>query len=84
MNAVVARPEPPRVLVVDDTIENLNLVTRILEREGMEVVGAPSAEVALKIVERIQPDLAILDILMPGIDGLKLCDLLATRGDPRL
>jgi DNA-binding NtrC family response regulator len=71
--------EPSRVLVVDDAIENLNLITAILEREGLEVVGAPSAEVALRLVERLPLDLAILDILMPGIDGLRLCKLLAAR-----
>jgi DNA-binding NtrC family response regulator len=76
--------EPSRVLVVDDAIENLNLITAILEREGLEVVGAPSAEVALKLVERVPLDLAILDILMPGIDGLALCKLLAARAQGRM
>jgi len=76
--------ETSRVLVVDDVIENLNLLTAILEREGMEVVGAPSAEVALKLVERLPLDLAILDVNMPGIDGLHLCKLLAARGSMRM
>jgi DNA-binding NtrC family response regulator len=71
--------QPSRVLVVDDAIENLNLISAILEREGLEVVGAPSAEVALKLIDRVPLDLAILDILMPGIDGLRLCQLLAER-----
>jgi DNA-binding NtrC family response regulator len=82
--AAAAEPAPPRILVVDDAIENLSLVTRILEREGMEVVGAPSADVALRIVDKVELDLAILDILMPGIDGLKLCHLIADRGEHRL
>ena len=71
--------ERRRVLVVDDVIENLNLLGAILEREGLEVVGAPSAEVALQLVDKLELDLAMLDILMPGIDGLHLCRMLAER-----
>ena len=76
--------EASRVLVVDDVIENLNLVTAILEREGLEVVGAPSAEVALQLADKLSLDLAILDIVMPGIDGLSLCKLLAARDGGRM
>jgi len=84
VSTAAAELAPPRILVVDDAIENLSLVTSILEREGMEVVGAPSADVALRIVDKVELDLAILDILMPGIDGLKLCHLIADRGEHRL
>lgn len=68
-----------RVLVVDDGIENLNLLTSILERAGFEVIGAPSADVALQLIARQPIDLAILDIIMPGIDGLRLQQLLAAQ-----
>lgn len=68
-----------RVLVVDDSIENLNLLTAILERQGLEVVGAPTGEVALKLVERLPIELALLDIGMPDIDGFRLCELLHPR-----
>jgi DNA-binding NtrC family response regulator len=80
----MSEAEASRVLVVDDVIENLNLVTAVLEREGLEVVGAPSAEVALKLADKLSLDLAILDILMPGIDGLHLCKLLAARDGGRM
>jgi DNA-binding NtrC family response regulator len=73
-----------KVLVVDDAIENLNLLAAILEGEGLEVMGAPSAEVALQLVRRSAPDLAILDILMPGIDGLTLCQMLGESTPRRL
>lgn len=72
-------PPATRVLVVDDSLDNLRLLTAILEREGLEVVGAPSAEIALSLSDKLELDLAILDILMPGIDGLRLCRLLAER-----
>ncbi|HTU59155.1 MAG TPA: response regulator, partial [Polyangiales bacterium] len=71
-----------RVLVVDDGIENLNLLTHILERAGFDVIAAPSAEVALELVARQPIDLAILDIVMPGVDGLHLQQLLAA-GNPQ-
>jgi DNA-binding NtrC family response regulator len=66
-----------RVLVVDDGIENLSLLTAILERAGFEVTGAPSAAVALELAARQPIDLAILDIVMPGVDGWRLQELLA-------
>lgn len=68
-----------RVLVVDDSIENLNLLTAILEAQGLEVVGAPTGEVALTLVERLPIELGLLDIGMPGIDGFRLCELLHTK-----
>jgi DNA-binding NtrC family response regulator len=84
LKSQISAQPPTRVLVVDDAIENLNLLTAILEREGLEVVGAPSAEVALQLAERLELDLAILDILMPGIDGLRLCGMLARRDGGRM
>lgn len=74
-----------RVLVVDDAPDNLNLLTAILERQSLEVVCAPSAAVALSVAKRIDLDLAILDIVMPDMDGLMLSRRLAderSRGFP--
>lgn len=72
-----------RVLVVDDSIENLNMLTTILEKQGIQVVGAPTGELALSLAERLPIDLALLDILMPGLDGFRLCELLPERGKRR-
>lgn len=68
-----------RVLVVDDAVENLHFLTTLLEREGMEVVAAPSGEVALRLLDEVEADLVLLDLLMPGVDGLSVCRQLNER-----
>ncbi|MFH1907121.1 MAG: response regulator [Chloroflexota bacterium] len=64
---------PLRILVVDDENINLRLVSRLLEMEGYEVVSAQSGEVALHLIEQTAPDLALLDVMMPVMDGYELC-----------
>jgi CheY-like chemotaxis protein len=64
------------VLVVEDNPVNLELVEAVLDREGYEVISAVSAEEALKRLERLRPDLVLLDIQLPGLDGLGLTRLL--------
>ena len=63
----------PQVLIVDDVPANLNLLRQALESEGYNVIAAPSGEIALQIVARAQPDLILLDVMMPGIDGFETC-----------
>jgi CheY-like chemotaxis protein len=69
----------PLVLVVEDNPVNLELVEAVLEREGYEVVSAISAEEALQRLERLRPDLVLLDIQLPGLDGLGLTRLLKSN-----
>lgn len=64
---------PLRILVVDDENINLRLVSRLLEMEGYEVVSAQSGEAALHLIEQTRPDLALLDVIMPVMDGYELC-----------
>jgi len=64
------------ILIVDDIPTNLNLLRQALEPEGYNIIAAPSGEVALQIADRTQPDLILLDIMMPGIDGFETCRLL--------
>jgi CheY-like chemotaxis protein len=66
----------PLVLVVEDNAVNLELVEAVLEREGYHVVSAASAEEALGRLERFRPHLVLLDIQLPGLDGLDLTRLL--------
>jgi len=61
------------ILIVDDIPANLNLLRQALETEGYNIIAAPSGEVALQLAARTQPDLILLDIMMPGIDGLETC-----------
>ena len=62
-----------RILVVDDNETNLDLVSRILQLEGYEVVTAENGAMALQKVGSIKVDMAVLDIMMPSMDGFDLC-----------
>ena len=61
---------PARILVVDDTPENLEIMTMRLQRHGYEIVTAVDGEDALAKVQTSSPDLILLDITMPKLDGI--------------
>jgi CheY-like chemotaxis protein len=61
------------VLVVDDSPETLRLMTDALEEAGMTVLVAREGEHALSIVEKVVPDVILMDALMPGTDGFTTC-----------
>lgn len=69
----------PRVLVVDDTPENLQVVTTILRGAGYAVNAAKSGSQGLEIAGRTAPDLILLDVVMPGMDGFEACKRLKTE-----
>ncbi|ANK86948.1 MULTISPECIES: response regulator transcription factor [unclassified Rhizobium] len=71
----MAEPAPPRdiVLLVDDSPEALGFLTDALEQSGFSVLIATSGTAALGIVERITPDLILLDAVMPAMDGFETC-----------
>ena len=79
-------PKGWRILVVDDTAANLKLMSRTLAGAGYEAMVASSGEVALQLAERFVPDLVLLDVTMPGLDGFSVCRRLkqieATRAIP--
>lgn len=62
-----------QVLVVDDSPDILSIVQRGLQRRGYEVTTAADGEAALKACSRNLPDLVILDLLLPDVDGIDLC-----------
>ena len=64
---------PPRILAVDDSPANLRLLQAVLEPEGYEVLGKGSGEEALRAVAAAEPDVVVLDILMPEMDGYEVC-----------
>lgn len=70
-----------RILVVDDESHIVELVTFNLEKEGFEVVPAYDGRSGLEMVRACQPDLIVLDIMLPGTDGLKVCRTL--KQDPQ-
>lgn len=71
-----------RILVVDDQAINLRVVSSLLERHGYRVTGAAGGEAALDACRELVPDLILLDMMMPGMDGFTL--LKAIRGDTAL
>lgn len=77
----MSRSETPLVLAVDDRHENLNLIAEILGPEGYEVALALDGTEALNFVRAERPDLILLDVIMPGQDGLEVCREL--KADPR-
>lgn len=63
----------PLILIVDDVAQNLQVLNATLSEQGFRVAAAKSGEQAFKALERIQPDLILLDIMMPGMDGYEVC-----------
>lgn len=76
----------PTVLIVDDQPDNLYVLERLLRRQGYEVQQASSGEAALESIQGAPPDLVLLDVMMPGLDGFEVVQRLrqapATRTLP--
>ena len=72
------------ILVVDDSAESLQLLTNILISEGYQVYSADSGKLALASLEVRLPDLILLDIRMPDMDGFEVCRMIKTREESRL
>jgi DNA-binding response OmpR family regulator len=68
-----------RILVVDDEIGALTLIGIMLDRGGFEVLKAREANQAIETLDKDTPDLIILDVMMPGIDGIELCKMIRGR-----
>ena len=75
-------PQTPgaTILVVDDSPVNLRLVVRTLEGRGYRLLAAKNGRAALDIARRVHPDLILLDVMMPELDGFEVCR--ALKGDP--
>jgi len=74
---------PPRLLLVDDRPDNLALLEAILAPEGYEIITADSGARALARAAERPPDLILLDVMMPGLDGFQVCQALRRRADSR-
>jgi len=71
--------EHPCIMVVDDAQSMLKMLSRALELEGYDVVAAADGRTALALMEKYRPDLVILDVMMPGLDGFQVLGLIRQR-----
>ncbi|HLA34147.1 MAG TPA: hybrid sensor histidine kinase/response regulator, partial [Rhodocyclaceae bacterium] len=71
------------VLIVDDTPANLGVIAAHLEDNGFDVAIAQNGEDGIRRAQRVQPDLILLDVMMPGIDGFETCRRLKAEADTR-
>ncbi len=72
---------PHRVLVVDDEPPIVELLTGYLEREGWLVRSAPDGPTGLEEVRAFEPDVVVLDVMLPGLDGVEVCRRLRAFSD---
>jgi putative two-component system response regulator len=75
---------PGRIIVADDMEANLDLLSRLLARDGHEVARARNGDEALALIAREPPDLILLDVMMPGRTGLEVCRLVKADEATRL
>ncbi|MFB1486012.1 MULTISPECIES: diguanylate cyclase domain-containing protein [unclassified Thiocapsa] len=71
-----------RILIVDDVPDNIRILSRMLADEGHDISASTNGQEALMITESVLPDLILLDVMMPGMDGYAICA--ALKANPRL
>jgi len=74
-------PRRVRILIVDDSRPTVMILERVLKKEGYEVFTAYDGEQGLQRAGELQPDLIVLDVMMPGLNGYEVCQRL--RREPR-
>lgn len=78
---MTANPAGPKILVVDDDVRLRDLLTRYLAEQGFEVRAIPDARELDKRLQRDPPHLVVLDLMLPGEDGLSVCRRLRGAGE---
>ena len=71
----------PTIMVVDDDAVIVKMLERILRLEGYDVITAGDGKAALLLLEKAKPDLVILDIMMPGLDGIQVLQIMRQHSD---
>jgi len=75
-NKIINFDKNTSVLIVDDTPSNLEIIENYLQESGLSTFIATSGEIAIKRAEYLQPNLILLDIMMPGLNGFETCKIL--------
>ena len=83
MSAQTQAGNPPRILIVDDDPHTLEILSRWLAREGYTTVRADSGPACLDCLGQGPIDVIVLDVMMPGMDGLQVCEQLRANQDWR-
>jgi DNA-binding response OmpR family regulator len=78
---MAATEQQPTILIVDDEEDVVRPIAFRLNIQGYEVLLEPDGELGFETAVAEHPDLILLDIMMPGIDGFALCEILKTRDD---
>ena len=73
MSVISLEQAKAKILVVDDRPENLHLLSDALSGKGYDVKCVVNGEMALIVANTVIPDLILLDVIMPGIDGYQVC-----------
>jgi DNA-binding response OmpR family regulator len=66
-------PQCPRIMVVDDDPDTLTILSRHIRREGLAVIEASSGDECLRLARQDPPDVILLDLMMPEMDGFAVC-----------
>lgn len=77
----VENDEPLRICYVDDDVELTRMVSQALTDEGWEILTANDGESGLELILSEQPDLILLDVMMPGLTGWEICKYIRTKPD---
>jgi CheY-like chemotaxis protein len=75
-------PRVPRIIMIDDDVEFIELVDDALKARGCVISYADNGEQGIRLAQHLQPDVILLDIRMPGIDGYEVATTI--RSDPQL
>ncbi len=73
----------PLVLIVDDTIKNLQLLGNLLKESSYKISAATNGRQAIEVAKQIQPDLILLDVMMPELDGFETCKILKSMPETK-
>lgn len=82
-DVVLPAVAPSTILVVDDSATNLQVLVRTLDGTGHRILAARDGATALEIARRVKPDLMLLDVMMPGLDGFEVCRIIKADAETR-
>jgi DNA-binding response OmpR family regulator len=68
-----------KIMIVDDDVETTRVLEQILSLAGYESVSVNNSSIAVEVAGLVRPELFLLDLMMPGIDGFKLCRMLREK-----